>query len=1074
MKRITCQFSGFNFGIILFLLFSQLTFSQIPPFSLNVTVTNETCEDNGALSFTTTGTTPGASIIYSIYLLSNTTTAIGNTSGSTYSGLTSGAYRVIATQSLGTESNSQQQDVVVLDQVVQLAYSLTGANHLCDQKITVNVMQGIPVQYEIISGPVLKPLQTSNVFTGLTPGVYLIRVFDSCGDGIVQNYTLIDFTGQGLQIGLVNTITSADCNIASVTQTLNNGNTEDFIYPITLHYVLTLPSGQQIVMDQVLTDGNEDLITISQEIPLFPNQSFTYTLEVSDGCGNVYENTGSLAFPVTELTITPGLTGCNSVKYTIQNAISVTVMEAPTAYLHTTPHVLTPSGANTFILEDLPEGQYSLLLVDLCGVEHTRNFEVEVPEVLPPLRTILNGCEPGIGSVSIITSGDFANVKIIQAPVAAGFALPYDVSFNIDSTSFNFFMNSLPQGTYVFKTLDICGNEYELTCPVGTFQQTTNVNVIENCGSFDLQVLSQGSVSNPMSYWLQKFDPVNNVWEHPFTGVDYIENTAPANSNSIPLSSNVVVYNITGYGHFRVLGRYNIFGNAVSSQNCILSIEEFDFLAKPKINNVVSVSCQDGTYDVIVDVSGVAPFEYKIITKNGAPFTIDNQESSLFLGIEAAVYGFEVEDNCRNILQADYEIGNSNGFPIEADNLCTGQNVSLSVLSFSFLSYEWWKDNNTTTILSTSNTLNFTTFDPIADSGTYHVRVYYANNPASCINFTSDIDVFLNADLPEAGTASNPTYCGSPGQINLFSLLSNYDQGGTWQEITNSGTLSGSNWNASALQSGAYQFKYKVSDSCNNSDEATLNITIKPVPQAPEISVDATICTNEPLQLFASTITSGSYQWSGPNGFTSNQQNPIIENPTSDNDGVYTLKVVFNGCESEPVSTTLNVNDFPEFIIAGGCENNEDNYVLRALPSGNSFDQENVSYSWTGPNGYTAEQNPISLTNHPIGIYTLTITNSAGCSSFQDFDVTSTVCRIPKGISPNSDGDNDSFDLSGFDILNLKIYSRYGRLVYEKENYKSDWYGQDFKDRELPDATYFYYLLLKSGEERTGWVYKTH
>jgi len=48
------------------------------------------------------------------------------------------------------------------------------------------------------------------------------------------------------------------------------------------------------------------------------------------------------------------------------------------------------------------------------------------------------------------------------------------------------------------------------------------------------------------------------------------------------------------------------------------------------------------------------------------------------------------------------------------------------------------------------------------------------------------------------------------------------------------------------------------------------------------------------------------------------------------------------------------------------------------------------------------------------------------------------------------------------------------RLVYEKEDYKDHWRGQDFKDRELPDATYFYYLLLRSGEERTGWVYKTH
>ncbi|MDR6966297.1 gliding motility-associated-like protein [Flavobacterium arsenatis] len=1072
MKSIVKHF--FNYKILFFILFAQNSYCQLSDFSFSVVHTNETCENNGTLAFATSGTTNGATMLYSIYLLPNITTAIGVTAGNGYSGLSAGNYRIIATQSLGTESNSQQQDIVILDQIVQLEYNLSGGSHLCDQKITVNVTQGIPVQYEIISGPVLKPLQTSNVFTGLTPGVYLIRVFDNCGDGIVQNYTLVDSSGSGLQIGLINTITSADCNIASVTQTLNNSSSEDFIYPITLHYVLTLPSGQQIILDQVLTSGNQDLITISQEIPLFPDQSFSYSLEVIDGCGNVFVGTGTLAFPVTVPSISAEITGCNSFKYTIKNAVSATVMEAPSGYPHATPHVLTPSGLNTFILESLPEGEYSFSLIDLCGVEHIKELVVDVPDILPPLRTILNGCEPGFGSVSIITSSDFASVKIIQAPASAGFTLPYDVSFNIDSASFNFYMNSLPQGTYVFKTLDVCNNEYELVCPIGTYQQTATVNVIENCGSFDIQVIPQGNVSNPMSYWLQKFDPVANTWGHPVSGVVYQENTTPSTTNSMVLAPNTINYNIAVYGHFRILGRYSIFGNAISSQSCLLTVEEFDFFAQPKINNVVSVSCQDGTYDVIVDVSGVAPFNYKIITKNNNPFEIENLNSSLFLGVEAAVYGFEVEDDCGNILQADYEIGISNGFPIEIDNLCSGQNVSLSVLSFSFLSYEWWKDDETTTILGTSNTLNFSTFDPVADSGIYHVRVFYANNPASCINFISDIEVFLNEDLPDAGIASNPIYCGSPGSIDLFSLLSDYDEDGTWQEITNSGMLSGNNWDASALQSGTYKFKYRVGDICNNFDETTLIITLKTIPETPEISVDTLICSNESLQLFASDVQSGSYQWSGPNGFTSVEQNPIIENPTSLNDGMYSLKILLDGCESETVSTTLNVNDFPVFVIEGGCENNQDNYVLRAFPVENSFQENEVSYSWTGPEGFSAHENPISVTNFPIGIYSLTITNAEGCSNSSDFDVKSTVCRIPRGISPNNDGDNDSFDLSGFDILNLKIYSRYGRLVYEKENYKSDWYGQDFKNRELPDATYFYYVLMNDGEERTGWVYKTH
>ncbi|WP_026704401.1 gliding motility-associated C-terminal domain-containing protein [Flavobacterium soli] len=1073
MKTLLNSLLNYKFRIVFFILFTQYSYCQLPDFSLVVTATNETCQNNATLSFATTGVTTGATLIYSIYLLPDTTTAIGVTTGNLYSGLSAGNYRVIATQSLGTESNSQQQDITILGQIVQLEYFLTSGSYLCENKITVNVLQGNAVEYEIISGPVIKPLQTSNVFTGLVAGVYLVRVFDDCGDGIVQTYTLLD-TAEDLQISVINTVNNSDCNIASVTQTLNNAGTEDFIYPITIHYVLNPPTGLPIIQDIILESGDDDLISVSQDIPLFPNQSFSYTLEVTDGCGNLFITNGNMPFPSVNPSITSEITGCNSLLYTIKNAESATVIVAPSTYPNTIPHILVATGESSFELGVLPNGEYSFSVFDFCGVEHILNIEVDTPDIPPPFRTVLNGCEPGFGSVSIISPSDFASVMMIQAPAGSGFALPYDVSFNIDSASFNFFMNTLPQGNYVFKTLDVCDNEFEITCVIGTYQQTATVNVMQNCGSFDLQVVPQTNVSNPMSYWLQKFDPLTNTWRHPVTGTVYIENISPSNLNSIPLPPNVMTYNITGYGQFRVLGRYNIFGNATSSQNCFVDVHEFEFLAQPKINNVVSVSCQDETYDVIVDVSGVAPFEYKIITKNGNPFEIDNLNSSLFLGVEAAVYGFEVEDDCGNVLLADYEIGNSNGFPIEIDNLCSGQNVALSVLSFPFLSYEWWKDGDTSVILGTSNILSFPTFDPITDSGTYHVRVFYADNPASCINFISDADVFLDADLPEAGVSTNPTYCGSPGQINLFSLLSDYDENGIWQEITNSGMLSGNNWNATSIISGTYQFRYTVSDLCSNSDEATVTITINEIPETPEITAESVFCTNEPLQLFASDIENGVYQWTGPNGFTSTEQSPIIENPTSINDGVYSLKIILAGCESETVSASLMVNDFPQFVIEGGCENNEDNYILRAFSVQNSFDENTVSYNWSGPNGFTSDENPITVTNFPIGTYTLTITNTEGCSNASNFDVLSTVCHIPKGISPNNDGDNDAFDLSGFDIMNLKIYSRYGRLVYEKENYKNEWKGQDFKNRELPDATYFYYVLMNDGEQRTGWVYKTH
>jgi hypothetical protein len=46
-------------------------------------------------------------------------------------------------------------------------------------------------------------------------------------------------------------------------------------------------------------------------------------------------------------------------------------------------------------------------------------------------------------------------------------------------------------------------------------------------------------------------------------------------------------------------------------------------------------------------------------------------------------------------------------------------------------------------------------------------------------------------------------------------------------------------------------------------------------------------------------------------------------------------------------------------------------------------------------------------------------------------------------------------------------------MVFEQDHYTNQWYGQDFNGNILPDATYYYYIRLSSGEERTGWVYLT-
>ena len=92
-------------------------------------------------------------------------------------------------------------------------------------------------------------------------------------------------------------------------------------------------------------------------------------------------------------------------------------------------------------------------------------------------------------------------------------------------------------------------------------------------------------------------------------------------------------------------------------------------------------------------------------------------------------------------------------------------------------------------------------------------------------------------------------------------------------------------------------------------------------------------------------------------------------------------------------------------------------------------------------------------------------------SSFaiKNFDLL--ICQIPQGISPNNDGFNDSFELRGYNVKSLKIYNRYGKLVYSTVNYNDSWQGESNEGGKLPVGTYFFHMVYDDDMEKTGWVY---
>jgi gliding motility-associated-like protein len=83
--------------------------------------------------------------------------------------------------------------------------------------------------------------------------------------------------------------------------------------------------------------------------------------------------------------------------------------------------------------------------------------------------------------------------------------------------------------------------------------------------------------------------------------------------------------------------------------------------------------------------------------------------------------------------------------------------------------------------------------------------------------------------------------------------------------------------------------------------------------------------------------------------------------------------------------------------------------------------------------------------------------------------------HIPDIITPNNDGVNDGLVMDGigrFPENKLFIYNRWGRLIYEQENYQNDWEGT-WKGKPLPNGTYYYVFNNRDTGETLGTGYIT-
>lgn len=177
-----------------------------------------------------------------------------------------------------------------------------------------------------------------------------------------------------------------------------------------------------------------------------------------------------------------------------------------------------------------------------------------------------------------------------------------------------------------------------------------------------------------------------------------------------------------------------------------------------------------------------------------------------------------------------------------------------------------------------------------------------------------------------------------------------------------------------------------------------------------------------------------------------------------------------NGCDSLSC-ITLTVNDLPNLSSLPDTLYKDVGIDL-TLPSPAGYSL----YEWSPATGLscTVCPNPIASINDTI-TYTLTVSNGENCQAIKRIKIlivdhcAAQDVDIPNAFSPNEDGINDFFTLGNIELckLSLKVFNRWGNVVFEASDWDNHWDGRSTNGQYLPQGTYFVEIRFESGIIKT-------
>lgn len=282
---------------------------------------------------------------------------------------------------------------------------------------------------------------------------------------------------------------------------------------------------------------------------------------------------------------------------------------------------------------------------------------------------------------------------------------------------------------------------------------------------------------------------------------------------------------------------------------------------------------------------------------------------------------------------------------------------------------------------------------------------------------------------------------------------------------------------------GVYELAFAILDASGNRDTCRTKLTV--LPYSLNVSADPIpVCEDDDVNLSVESIAGATYSWSGPGGFSSNLQNPILPMVTQSDAGTYSVTVSIAGCPKTLTgSVTVDLLEAPGLnadtftmsvnstlsdadILINDVINANANYnitFLQPLPPGNLVNNLDGTFEYTPPQNFSGViqfSYEVCYQECPGLCATTSVTIEVGEPG----------CEPNNLITPNNDNRNDVVVfkcLDKFPRNSFYVYNQWGDQVYSASPYNNDWNGtlQGEAGKPLPDGTYYYLFYRGNNSE---------